>query len=164
MSFTDASTVKRLRFTPQQVRSSMLVSALGQPIRCAAQARHDCHVASNAEVIGGALCLPAALRLTQVNARLRAPIQSAAEQSYALYLMHLTILVDLVERQVFEPGWLSPSGCAALAILLPFPLPELLYRLLVVPILRRRPPQRRLAHRAAVGIGIPPSSEPIAAG
>ena len=118
---------------------------------------------SNAEVIGGALCLPAALRLTQFNAWLEAPIRWVAARSYALYLMHLTILADLAERQFLELGRLSPLGCAALAILLPFPLAELSYRLLEMPVLRRRPLQRRMAHRPAAGIAVAPSSGPVPA-
>lgn len=113
---------------------------------------------SNAEVIGGALCLPAALKLNHVAGWLEAPIRWIAARSYALYLMHLTILVDLVERQVLGLGQLSPVGCAELAILLPFPLAELSYRFLEMPILRRRPPQRRLAYRTAIEMDLVPSS------
>ena len=116
---------------------------------------------SNAEVIGSALCLPAALKLTQAAGWLETPIRWTAARSYALYLMHLTILVDLVERQAFEPERLSPAACAALAILLPFPLAELSYRFLEMPILRRRPPQRRLPRRTAAGIATAPSSKPV---
>lgn len=96
---------------------------------------------SNAEVIGGALCLPAALRIGHAAAWFARPVRWIASRSYALYLTHLTILVDVAETRLFEPGLLSPFGCALLAIVLPFALAELSYRYLEAPLLRRRPPQ-----------------------
>ena len=95
---------------------------------------------SNVQVIGGALCLPAALLLTQASTWLQMPIRWIAERSYALYLMHLTIITDLVEKNIFEQGRLSPAICIALAILLPFAGAELSFRLLEKPLLRCRPP------------------------
>jgi peptidoglycan/LPS O-acetylase OafA/YrhL len=97
----------------------------------------------NLEVIGGALCLPAALRLHRLPSWMGHPVQWLAARSYALYLMHLTILVDVAERQWVEPGLLSPLAAALLAVLLPFPLAELSYRLLEAPLQRLRPHQNR---------------------
>jgi peptidoglycan/LPS O-acetylase OafA/YrhL len=84
----------------------------------------------NLEVIGGALCLPAALRLRRLPSWLGHPVRWLAARSYALYLMHLTILVDVAERQWVEPGLLPPLAAALVAVVLPFPLAEISYRLL----------------------------------
>jgi peptidoglycan/LPS O-acetylase OafA/YrhL len=96
---------------------------------------------SNTEVIGCALCLPAALRLVRAVAWFEAPVRWVAGRSYALYLMHMTILVDVAENRLFEPGVLPASVCVVVAILPPFPLAELSYRLLEAPMLRLRPRQ-----------------------
>lgn len=98
---------------------------------------------SNAEVIGGALCLPAALRLSRAAAWFAIPVRWIATRSYALYLIHLTILVDVAENRLFENGLMPVLACAILAIVLPFPLAELSYRFLEGPILRCRPDQDR---------------------
>ena len=102
---------------------------------------------SNAEVIGGALCLPAALRLFRAPGWLEAPVRWVAARSYALYLMHLTILSDVVEPYMLTPGLLPPLICAMLAMALPFPLAALSYRFLEAPLLRRRPAQSLMAAR-----------------
>jgi peptidoglycan/LPS O-acetylase OafA/YrhL len=101
------------------------------------------------------------LRLTHAAGWLEAAVRWIAARSYALYLMHLTILTDVIERPVLETGLLPASVCAMLAILLPFALAELSYRFLEAPVLRWRPDQRRaacgsagLAVIAAVG-GLP---------
>jgi hypothetical protein len=96
---------------------------------------------SNLQVIGGVLCLPAALRLAHLPGWLRIPVQWTAGRSYALYLMHLTLLKDVVERMLLEPGLLPPAACAVLAVLLPLPLAELSFRLLEGPMMRLRPAQ-----------------------
>lgn len=96
---------------------------------------------SNAQVIGCALCLPAALRLSHTAAWVEGPVRWIAGRSYALYLMHLTILVDVVEKLLFQTGLLPAVACVAVAIVLPFPLAELSYRFLEAPILRLRPRQ-----------------------
>ena len=97
---------------------------------------------SNLEVIGGALCLPAALRLSRLPSLLERSVRWIAARSYALYLIHLTILVDIAERLFVEPGLMSPWVAAAIAIVAPFPLAELSYRFLEMPLLRLRPDQR----------------------
>jgi peptidoglycan/LPS O-acetylase OafA/YrhL len=58
--------------------------------------------------------------------------------------MHLTILVDIAEHRLFEPGLLPAYGCVIVAIMLPFPVAELSYRVLEVPLLRLRPRQGQL--------------------
>jgi peptidoglycan/LPS O-acetylase OafA/YrhL len=95
----------------------------------------------NAQVIGSALCLPTALHLIRAVWWFERPIRWIAEWSCALYLMHLTILADVVETQLLEPGMLSAPVCVAVAMVLPFPLAELSYRFLEAPLLRHRPRQ-----------------------
>ncbi len=109
----------------------------------------------NLEVIGGALCLPAALRLRRLPSWVEHPVRWLAGRSYAIYLIHLTILVDLAERQWVEPGLLPPLAAALIAIVLPFPLAELSYRLLEAPLLRLRPRQGgpRIPGSIQLGIG-----------
>jgi peptidoglycan/LPS O-acetylase OafA/YrhL len=98
---------------------------------------------SNVEVIGSALCLPAALRLSRAAGWFARPVRWVAGRSYALYLIHLTILVDVVEMRLVTPGVLPLVACVAVAVLLPLPLAELSWRLLERPMLRLRPHQRR---------------------
>jgi peptidoglycan/LPS O-acetylase OafA/YrhL len=100
-------------------------------------------LSSNAEVIGGALCLPAALRLHRAAAWFERPVRWIATRSYALYLFHLTILVDVVERLLVLPNVLPASAGVVLAIVVPFPLAALSYHYLETPLLRRRPAQDR---------------------
>jgi peptidoglycan/LPS O-acetylase OafA/YrhL len=96
---------------------------------------------SNLEVAGGALCLPAALLLSRAAWWIERPVRWLAARSYALYLMHLTILVDVVEVRVLEAGWMPAAGCVVLAVVAPFPLAALSYRWLEAPLLRLRPGQ-----------------------
>ena len=98
-------------------------------------------ITSNFQVIGGALCVPAALRLTRAAAWFERPVRWLAARSYALYLIHLTLLVDIVEQGLVEPGLVSPVLGVILAIAIPFPLAELSYRFLEAPLMRRRPRQ-----------------------
>jgi peptidoglycan/LPS O-acetylase OafA/YrhL len=107
---------------------------------------------SNIEVIGACLCLPAALRLTQCAAWVERPVRWIAERSYALYLMHLTIVVEGVEHQLQQPGLLPAWACVIVAVGLPFPLAELSRRLLELPMLRLRPSQRRMSPRSPAAI------------
>jgi peptidoglycan/LPS O-acetylase OafA/YrhL len=102
---------------------------------------------SNAEVIGGALCLPAALRFVRAPWLLELPVRWIASRSYALYLIHLTILFDVAEVRLFEPGLVSAAGCAVIAIVVPFLLAEVSYRFLESPLLRLRPTHDRVLPR-----------------
>jgi peptidoglycan/LPS O-acetylase OafA/YrhL len=95
----------------------------------------------NAMAIGCALCLPAALRLRHAAAWFAVPVRWLAARSYALYIVHLTILVHVVQARLWEPGILSSPVAAVLAIGSPFLLAELSYRCLERPILRLRPRQ-----------------------
>ncbi len=113
---------------------------------------------SNIEVMGGALCLPAALRLGRAVAWFEKPVRWMAARSYALYLIHLTILVDVVEKQLVEPGVLPAFIGVGIAVVVPFGLAELSYRLLEGPMLRLRPQQS-----AASRIGTAPAGA-LAAG
>lgn len=96
---------------------------------------------SNIEVIGAALCLPAALCLRTMPAWLGTPIRWIASRSYALYLIHLTILVDVAEEGMLTHGLLSGLSCMLLAVVVPFVLAELSWRFLEAPMLLVRPDQ-----------------------
>ena len=54
------------------------------------------------------LCLPAALRLQRLPFWLGHPVRWLAARSYALYLMHLTILVDIAERSIASSPYDDP--------------------------------------------------------
>jgi peptidoglycan/LPS O-acetylase OafA/YrhL len=95
----------------------------------------------NAVIIGCALCLPAALRLRRAAWWFAVPVRWVSTRSYALYIVHLTILVDFAQGQLWATGRLSATAAAAVAIVLPFVLAEVSYRCLEGPILRRRPHQ-----------------------
>ena len=104
---------------------------------------------SNLQVIGCVLCLPAALRLTHGPAWFAQPVRWIASRSYALYIVHLTMLGDVAEKRLFEPGLLPPLACVAVAIISPFLLADISYRWIEAPILRWRPerlawPRRKL--------------------
>jgi peptidoglycan/LPS O-acetylase OafA/YrhL len=95
----------------------------------------------NAVIVGCALCIPAALRLRRAPAWFALPVRWVAMRSYALYLMHATILVEFVQADLLGPGRLSAPAAVVAAVVLPFLLAELSYRCFEGPILRRRPPQ-----------------------
>ena len=98
-------------------------------------------LAPNAVVGGCALCLPAALAMRSQAAWFAALVRWLATRSYALYLMHLTILLDIGEVRLWETGLLPALPCALLVVILPFPLADLSWRFLEEPLLRRRPRQ-----------------------
>ena len=101
----------------------------------------------NTLVGGCALCLPAALPLRTAAGWFARPVRWLATRSYALYLVHLTILVDVGENRLWDDGVWPPLPCALLAIVLPFALAELSYRFVEGPLLRRRPRQGKAAAR-----------------
>jgi peptidoglycan/LPS O-acetylase OafA/YrhL len=104
----------------------------------------------NAVVLGCVLCLPAALRLRRAAAWFAAPVRWISTRSYALYLIHMNILVDLVQARLWGTGILSAPVAAAVAVVLPFGLAELSYRCLEAPILRHRPRQRPASREPAI--------------
>lgn len=94
----------------------------------------------NYVVIGCALCLPAALRLRTVPRWLAIPVRGLSAQSYGLYIMHETILVDLAQG-FWGRHIVSDVQAAAIALILPFLLSYLSFRFFETPLLRRRPAQ-----------------------
>lgn len=90
---------------------------------------------------GCALCLPAALSLRELPGWSAAPVRWLASRSYAIYLIHLTILYDVVELRLWTPGLVPAAVCAVLAMTLPLGLAELSFRYLEAPLLRIRPRQ-----------------------
>jgi peptidoglycan/LPS O-acetylase OafA/YrhL len=104
----------------------------------------------NATIIGCALCLPAALRLRRAPAWAAATVRMVSAQSYALYLMHETIMVDVVQAQLWGPGRLSAYPAMAVAVVLPFTLSWLSFRLFESPILALRPAQSSRGYGAAL--------------
>ena len=101
-------------------------------------------------VAGCALGLPAALATRRAPAWIEVPVRWIASRSYALYLIHFTILVDIAETRLWEPGILAALPAAVVAIAVPFGLAELSFRLLESPLARRRPRQDALAMRGLV--------------
>ena len=97
----------------------------------------------NAVIIGCALCLPAAVRLRRLPRWAELPVRMVSAQSYALYLMHETIMVDVVQGRLWGPGRLAAYPSMALAVVLPFALSYVSYRWFESPILSWRPAQRR---------------------
>jgi peptidoglycan/LPS O-acetylase OafA/YrhL len=104
--------------------------------------------------IACALCLPAALRLRQAPAWIARPIRLVSSISYGLYIIHDTVLVDLVQQHLLGRGMISAPLAAAAALALPWALAYVSFRFFETPILRRRPCQeleqpRRVAISAA---------------
>ena len=93
----------------------------------------------NVTVTGCAACLPAALRFGYAGSWLSVPVRWLASRSYAIYLIHLTILNDVVETGLVTTGLVSPLPGIAIAMTLPLLLAELSYRYFETPLLRWRP-------------------------
>jgi len=124
----------------------------------------------NVTVIGCALCLPAALALRLGPNLFTRAIRRISAWSYGLYMIHLTIIVDLVQG-LWSVHRISTPVAVALALVLPFPLAALSFRFFEQPILGLRPALRlpggrrrgaapgpdRIAFsdREAVGIEVP---------
>jgi peptidoglycan/LPS O-acetylase OafA/YrhL len=91
-------------------------------------------------MLGCALCLPAAANLASLPRWLAWAARTVSRQSYALYLVHLTILVDVVQAfWTTHPETTLPA--MAMALVLPFLVAELLCRGIEQPIMRLRPAQ-----------------------
>jgi peptidoglycan/LPS O-acetylase OafA/YrhL len=95
----------------------------------------------SATALGCALCLPAALRLTHPPRWLDATARTVSRQAYALYLTHLTILVDVVQPLWWDHRLSTPLAVAA-ALVLPFVVAEALSRGVELPVMRVRPSRR----------------------
>jgi peptidoglycan/LPS O-acetylase OafA/YrhL len=95
----------------------------------------------NAMILGCVLCLPAALRVRNLPRWLESVVRTVSRQSYALYLIHLTILVD-VAQSLWWTHRISTGTAILLALALPFPVAGLLSRIIEQPIMRLRPAQR----------------------
>lgn len=91
---------------------------------------------------GSALCLPMVLRLERLPSVLEFLGRRISAQSYGLYIMHLTILVDFVQQTLLAHGHIGPWTAVVLAIALPFVLSYFSFRYFEAPILRMRPRQR----------------------
>jgi peptidoglycan/LPS O-acetylase OafA/YrhL len=92
--------------------------------------------------LGSALCLPMVLRLQQAPKWLEFLGRRISAQSYGLYIMHLTILVELVQQSLLGPRLIGRWTAVALAITLPFALSYISFRFFEAPILALRPRQR----------------------
>jgi peptidoglycan/LPS O-acetylase OafA/YrhL len=95
----------------------------------------------DALVIGAVLCLPAAMRLRHNSNWAARIITGISAQSYALYLIHLTILVDLAQGLYLHHRITRPEA-VAISLGLPFLLSWLSFRFIESPLLALRPIQR----------------------
>jgi peptidoglycan/LPS O-acetylase OafA/YrhL len=92
-------------------------------------------------VLGAVLCLPAAMRLPDTSSWAGWVVRRISAHSYALYIMHLTILVDLAQG-LYLHQQISRPAAVIIAVGLPFLLAWLSYRCFESPILSLRPAQR----------------------
>jgi len=92
------------------------------------------------KIVGAVLCLPAAMRLRTIPSWQGWIIARLSAQSYALYLMHETILVDLAQGLYFRRVIDRPLA-VIIAVVLPFVLSWLSFSYFEKPLLARRPPQ-----------------------
>jgi peptidoglycan/LPS O-acetylase OafA/YrhL len=90
--------------------------------------------------IGFALCLPAAALLRNAGRWFAAVARTLSAQSYALYLMHLSVLQAL-DIRFYSRHLFGLPLALALAVALPFGLAWLSYRFFESPILALRPRQ-----------------------
>ncbi len=91
-------------------------------------------------VVGAVLCLPAAMRLRTIPSWAGWLVTRISAQSYALYLMHETILVDFAQGLYFRHLIARPTA-VAIAVALPFVLSWLSFSYVERPLLARRPAQ-----------------------
>jgi peptidoglycan/LPS O-acetylase OafA/YrhL len=115
----------------------------------------------NVTVVGCALCLPAAIRVRNLPPPLAAAARTLSRQSYALYLVHLTLLVDLAQGLWWRHRISAPAA-VALAVVLPFVVAELASRWIEQPIMRRRPRQWFEPARQTQHLTWNPQKEPAA--
>jgi peptidoglycan/LPS O-acetylase OafA/YrhL len=105
----------------------------------------------NYTIIGCVLCLPAALRLRRGPRWFVAVVRGLSSQSYALYIVHLTVIVDLAQGLWWRHA-ISSVQAAAIALILPFLLSYLSFRCIERPLLARRPVQTPGAGGGAPGM------------
>lgn len=108
----------------------------------------------NVTVIGCVMCIPAALRLQRVPCWLGATARTLSRQSYALYLIHLSVLLDIAQRYWWTHH-ISAVTAALIALTLPFALAELMSRYVELPIMRLRPPQQARVARIILPLATP---------
>ena len=95
----------------------------------------------NLIIIACALLLPWALTVRVRPGFFHSVVSAISAQSYGLYLIHLTILVDVAQTLWFRhiaPVWV----CVGVAVIAPFALSYLSFRFLEAPILSWRPAHR----------------------
>jgi peptidoglycan/LPS O-acetylase OafA/YrhL len=92
---------------------------------------------------GLALCLPAATLLTRPHSTIAEPIRWLSTRSYALYIMHLSLLE--FSAAAVTGGLMNPWSIPVVAGLGVVALSELSFRFFETPILRARPRQFGLA-------------------
>ena len=92
-------------------------------------------------ILGCVLCLPAALKLQHASGMSAAVVRMISAQSYALYLIHETVLLE-VQSRLWGPGLLGTFPSMVIAVVLPFLLSFLTLHLFEAPILSHRPAQR----------------------
>lgn len=95
----------------------------------------------NAVIVGCALCIPAALRFQRAGEWFAAPVRLVSALSYGLYIVHLTILVDVTQAMLWGTGRLSAPAAAVFTATVTLVLAYLSFRYFEAPILRRRPGQ-----------------------
>jgi peptidoglycan/LPS O-acetylase OafA/YrhL len=109
--------------------------------------------------LGFALCLPAATAATDLPAWLRLPIQAISNQSYGIYLCHLSIL-EWVNYELWRVAGLPPLVCLLVVVLAVWTVSFLSFRYIEMPLLSRRPrprfaPEGKLArNRRWSGFGL----------
>ncbi len=107
-------------------------------------------VQPTAEILGPVLCLPAAIALTRLPPVLAWLARTISRQSYALYLVHLTLLIDVVQAYWWHHRAMTVPAMIA-AVILPFLVAELLSRFVEQPIMRLRPAQFTTTRQPRVG-------------
>jgi peptidoglycan/LPS O-acetylase OafA/YrhL len=91
-------------------------------------------------VIGCALCIPAALRIRTAPRWLGFAARHVSRLSYVLYLVHLTILVEIAQA-LWWIHRISTTTAVLIALVGPFLVAELLSRTIEQPFMRMRPRQ-----------------------
>jgi peptidoglycan/LPS O-acetylase OafA/YrhL len=130
------------------VGAAILVEQWFQPFSLDWLAPHAFHVFFfTVPAIGFALCLPATLRIRRLPPAAACAVRLLSSQSYALYLVHLTMLAAVTAAQT--TCGLAGTSCVAISVVAIFGLSYGVHNWIEAPIMARRPKQYTHAHRTS---------------
>jgi peptidoglycan/LPS O-acetylase OafA/YrhL len=127
------------------IGAAVIVEQWFQPFSLNWIAPHAFHVFFfTVPALGFALCLPAAARIRRLPPTVAWAVRLLSSQSYALYLVHFTMLAAVTAAQTTYG--LAGTSCLAISVVAIFGLSYGLHNWIEAPIMARRPKQYAHAH------------------